>query len=106
MNKVDVTALEDGQYEITLKIDAKILNVDDSRVQSEGVLSQMIDIGLFSTDLSDKDVETKPLYLKKHLIKTGENTVKLIVSEKPNFAGIDPYFNLIDRDYNDNVKAL
>lgn len=106
MNKVDVTALDDGQYEITLKIDAKIFNVDDSRVQSEGVLSQMIDIGLFSTDLSDKDVETKPLYLKKHLIKTGENTVKLIVSEKPNFAGIDPYFNLIDRDYNDNVKAL
>ena len=75
-------------------------------------LSEMIDIGLFMgdpDDLSESGHATgsdKPLYLQKHLINDGENIIKLIVSERPLFAGIDPFVKLIDRDSADNIIEL
>ncbi len=36
----------------------------------------------------------------------GENIIKLVVSERPKFAGIDPFIKLIDRDSADNIIGL
>jgi ABC-2 type transport system permease protein len=106
MSNIEVKELSDKQFEITINVDAKLFSVDDSRLESESDLSQMIDIGLFDSDLNDSEVESKPLYLKKHVIRSGKNVIKVIVSQRPKFAGIDPYFNLIDRDYSDNLREF
>ena len=46
------------------------------------------------------------LMLEKHGIKTGETTLEFTVDERPSHVGIDPYNKLIDRNSDDNLKAL
>ena len=46
------------------------------------------------------------LYLEKHLVSSGENTIVLRVDELPRFAGIDPYIKMIDRNSDDNLVKV
>ena len=42
----------------------------------------------------------------KHKLTSGENKITITVPEMPAYAGVDPFVKLIDRDGNDNIKAL
>ena len=103
---IDIKELENKQFEITLTIDAHIASADGQGMETEFDLSEKIDIGLFLDNPNDISVNNPPLYLQKHLIKSGENIIRLIVSERPTFAGIDPFVKLIDRDSADNIIKL
>jgi ABC-2 type transport system permease protein len=62
-----------------------------------------IDVGVFGAREPGK--MRKPLYLKKHLItQPGKQTITVTVQEKPDGAGIDPYYLLIDTEPHDNAK--
>jgi hypothetical protein len=50
--------------------------------------------------------EDHVLMLEKRRVKTGRMSFELVVDEKPNYVGIDPYSKLIDRNSDDNLKAL
>ena len=43
------------------------------------------------------------LHLEKHLIDETEMQVTLIVDQRPQWVGIDPYNKLIDRNSDDNL---
>ena len=45
-------------------------------------------------------------YLKKHRVTKSDNTVTVLVPEKPTKAGIDPINKLIDRHPEDNTKTV
>ena len=105
-SEVVVNELENNRFEVSLTIDAKKLNADGQGSEEEITLSEMIDIGLFVDDPDDISVESKPLYLNKHLITNGKNIIKIITAKKPSFAGIDPLVRLIDRDSTDNIIKL
>ena len=47
-----------------------------------------------------------PLYLTRHRIRSGSQTIKITVPREPSRAGIDPYRKLIDREREDNVVAV
>ena len=69
-------------------------------------LDDWIDVGVFAdSKVAGKTVE-KPLYLAKHHVTGHDLTVEVVVAEKPERAGIDPYNKLVDRRSNDNVKTL
>lgn len=103
---IDIKSLDNKKFEVTLTVDAHIASADGQGVETEMDLSQMINIGLFLDDPNDISVENIPLYLKKHLITSGENIITLIVDKRPVFAGIDPFVTLIDRDSVDNIIKL
>ena len=44
--------------------------------------------------------------LEKHRVETGLRSFEFIVDEEPSHVGIDPYNKLIDRNSDDNLKAL
>jgi hypothetical protein len=44
--------------------------------------------------------------MQKHKIGPDTKTVEIIADSKPAFAGIDPYNKLVDRNSNDNIKAV
>jgi ABC-2 type transport system permease protein len=46
------------------------------------------------------------LTFEKHRVTTGEMSFVFTVDEKPSHVGIDPYNKLIDRNSDDNLKAL
>lgn len=94
-----------GEYEVTLKFSASKLQVDKEGKEHKAAMSDFIDIGIFASETKDKNGrrKTNPLYLKKHQLKAGEQTVKIKVKGKPVKAGIDPYNKLIDRIPDDNT---
>ena len=48
----------------------------------------------------------EPLYLRRHRLESGRQTIRVRVSETPASAGIDPYEKLIQRIPHDNVVSV
>ncbi|NNF46831.1 MAG: hypothetical protein HKN69_08680, partial [Desulfofustis sp.] len=110
--ELTVAALDNDEYEVTFTVDARRFEANGSGMETEAGLSEMIDIGLFldnPDELSggeEASAESRLVYLQKHEITGGENVIKVIVPEKPLYAGIDPFIKLIDRDSADNIIKL
>ncbi|MCC1484224.1 ABC transporter permease/M1 family aminopeptidase [Winogradskyella immobilis] len=66
-------------------------------------LVDYIDIGVF---YENEDGKKDVAYLKKHKITQINNTIKIIVEEKPVEVGVDPFNKLIDINSEDNRKEL
>lgn len=48
----------------------------------------------------------RPAYLTRHRIRTGKQTLRIIVSQEPSRAGVDPNRKLIERERGDNVVDI
>ncbi|MBY0383979.1 hypothetical protein K2X05_02380 [bacterium] len=88
------------------KNDKVEMNISSNKVYSDKDgkeekkdFSQEMDIGIL-------DKNKKYLYLKKHLIKSGDNKVEIVVKDEPAKAGIDPLNVLIDRNSDDNITNV
>jgi ABC-type transport system involved in multi-copper enzyme maturation permease subunit len=88
-----------GRYEVTLKVSAKKMRADEGGTQKEEPMDDWVDIGVLGPD-------DKPLYLKKHRVRSGESSYTIEVAEKPVRAGIDPVVKLVDRRPDDNTVAV
>jgi ABC-2 type transport system permease protein len=101
--------LPDGRWEVSLTIDAKKLYADGQGKETEADLNEPFEIGVFtrkpeSEGFSRADV----LAFERHDLKTGTQTVTLVLPDgpEPAFAGIDPYVKRIDRNADDNITAV
>ncbi|MFY8275320.1 ABC transporter permease/M1 family aminopeptidase [Pseudoalteromonas sp. SSDWG2] len=99
-------ANEQGQYKVTLNVSAKKAYADGEGNETEQPMAQLVDIGLFSDDPEKLSATNTVLYLQKHELTSGENTIEVWVDEKPKFAGVDPLVKLVDRDSANNIKKL
>ena len=104
-----VTSLGKNQYRVHLKAGInKTFQDKDGNEKQDGAMNDYIEVGVFARDTKTKEgkIQINPLYLQKHKFKAGEHTMDIIVTGKPVRAGIDPYFKLIDKNINDNIKDL
>jgi ABC-2 type transport system permease protein len=106
LSEAESNKLDDGNYEVTLTINAAKISADGQGLETELGLSELVDIALFAIDPEQINATDELPYLQKHLIKNGENIIKMIVPTLPKFAGIDPFVKYIDRDLIDNSKAI
>ena len=67
-------------------------------------MNDLVEIGVFAPGNGDGPGE--PLYLTRHRIRSGKQTIRITVPREPSRAGIDPYRKLIDREREDNVVAV
>jgi hypothetical protein len=107
-----------GEYVVTLDIVAKKVRADSVGNETEVPMDDFVDIGVFAfgagagaddgavEDDNGGDSPGERLYLKRHRIRTGKQTIRITVPHEPGRAGIDPYGKLIDRDRRDNVVEL
>ncbi|MEM1122771.1 MAG: hypothetical protein AAGJ18_20165 [Bacteroidota bacterium] len=97
MVDAQVTLLENGQYQV----DMEFLVRKYRKGQQDQVLplNDYLGIGIFGEN-------GKELYLRKHLITQQENTLTLVVDERPVEVGIDPFVKMIDREGRDNKIEL
>jgi ABC-2 type transport system permease protein len=65
-------------------------------------LNDYVEIGVFSEQTVKGKKKDKELYLKKVKIDKINNSVTVIVKEKPLEVGVDPYNKLIDTQSDDN----
>jgi ABC-2 type transport system permease protein len=98
---------EDGRHDVKMTIIANKFEADSDGVESEIPLDLSIDIGAFTKNPDDaKPGEEPELYLQKHRISQAETEITITLDEVPSHVGIDPYNKLVDRNSDDNVKAV
>lgn len=97
-----------GTWEVTLDVRALKSVYDSAGVVTEVPMDQWIEVGVFGA-AGDNDELGAPLYLQKHRIRSGQQTITVSVQGRPTLAGIDPHHLLdweeeSDDDNVDDVK--
>ncbi len=107
VSKSEVSELADGRFKVTLDVDVAKYYEDAIGNKTEVPFNFSVDIGLFVKKPSTRGFgESDVIIMEKHRLNSGETTLEFIVDKKPEFAGIDPYNKLIDRDSNDNLAKV
>ena len=107
VEEATVSARDDGKFDVSIEVSASKFEADGAGAQTEVPLDLPIDIGVFSENPDDvTEGDEHVLLLEKHRVQDGEMTFELVVEEEPTHVGIDPYNKLIDRNSDDNLKAL
>ena len=93
-----------GTWQVTLEVDAHKVVADSAGKETELPISEMVEIGIFA-NAEPGQMLGKTLYLQKHRIRSGTQTVTLVVKDRPARGGIDPY-NLLDWEEGDNIETI
>jgi ABC-2 type transport system permease protein len=96
---------EAGTWQVTLNVRARKVVVDEAGVETEVPMDDWVEIGVFAS-AEEGGGAGEPLYVQKHRIRSGAQTITVTVPRKPDRAGIDPYRLLIDWDLDDNVARV
>ncbi|QIL75304.1 ABC transporter permease/M1 family aminopeptidase [Hymenobacter sp. HDW8] len=97
--------LKAGGWQVTLTLQANKLVVDSAGTETKLPMKDWVEIGVFAPAESGKGIG-KQLYLQKHLIKSGKQTIVLMIPDKPAKVSFDPSHLLIDWELVDNDKVV
>jgi ABC-type transport system involved in multi-copper enzyme maturation permease subunit len=95
----------DGNYDVTLKIEAHKYKADDKGREAEVPVDDWIEIGAFAKPGKGKQYGDT-LYRQRIHLTSAKSTETFIVDRQPDRAGVDPFNLLIDRVPDDNVKKV
>ncbi len=96
---------EAGTWQIVLSVHARKVVVDSVGIESIVSMNDWVEVGVFASAEERKGLG-EPLYMQKHRIRSGEQTITVTVPRKPIQAGIDPNRLLIDLQMGDNVEKV
>lgn len=94
-----------GGYETTITVQASKMYADSMGHETPAVLNDWIDIAVLTSPVKGKKRGTV-LSSQRVKMTDQEKTIKLFSKEKPSYAGIDPYYYLVDRIPDDNLKKI
>ncbi len=101
LKEAELTAVDDGQYEVKLEIEAHKIYADTISRETVVAPNDWVDIGLYA------DEDEEELILAKRVKFDGEKlSFTLTTDQKPVKAAIDPKRLLIERLIDDNVKSV
>jgi ABC-2 type transport system permease protein len=95
---------EAGTWEVRLEVEAHKVVADSAGVEREMPMNEWVEIGIFAA-AQPGEVLGKPLYVQKHRIASGKQTIAVTVPQQPARGGIDPY-NLLDWEEGDNIEPV
>jgi hypothetical protein len=99
------TIATDGGYKTTLKVQAAKMYADSLGRETPAELVDWIDVGVFAEPEEGKKYG-KALEVKRVKITHKEQVFTFFTNEKPYQAGIDPYYYMVDRVPDDNLKKV
>jgi hypothetical protein len=67
-------------------------------------MNEWVELGVFAEAKPGESLG-QPLYVQKHRIHSGRQTITVTVPGKPARGGIDPY-NLLDWEEGDNIEPI
>ncbi len=105
----DTTArrLANGKWDVAVTVEARKLYADGKGEETEAPLNETFDVGLFSAEPGKKAFdETSVMAFQRRSLRSGTQVFRFVTNTKPAFAGVDPYNKWIDRNSDDNVKAV
>ena len=95
-----------GTYRVRLFVDASKARADSIGNRTPIPMDDLVEVGVFADQAGSATALGEPLYVKQHRIRSGKQTITVVVPRKPARAGIDPYRKFIERDRDDNVAAV
>jgi ABC-2 type transport system permease protein len=99
--------LPDGRWEVLLDVQARKLVADGKGVETEAPLDESFDVGVFTEAPGKKGyTPASVLWMQRQAIKSGAQQLRIVVDKEPAWAGVDPYNKRIDRNSDDNLKAV
>lgn len=93
--------VKDG-YEVTIPVQTVKYYADRAGNEKTTPIHDYIDIGVF-TMVKGKE---KLTYLKREKFTKDQNTIIVKTKDKPERAGIDPVYKLVDRNTDDNTALV
>jgi hypothetical protein len=93
-----------GSWQVTLEVEARKVVADSAGKETELPMNEWVEIGIFAPAAAG-EMLGKPLYLRKHRVRSGPQTITLVVPHEPARGGIDPY-NLLDWEEGDNIEPI
>jgi hypothetical protein len=90
-----------GEYDVTLEVVGRKVRSDSIGRETEVPMDDLVEIGVFAPAAGGGLGE--PLYLQRHRIRSGAQTIRITVPREPGRAGVDPWRKLFDRQRDDNV---
>jgi ABC-2 type transport system permease protein len=100
-----VEPLAGGAFRVTLDVAASRVRADSIGVETPIAMNDLVEIGVYAPAAPGQGLGA-PLYLRRHRIRNGRQTITVIVPRRPARAGIDPLHKLIQREPGDNVVAV
>lgn len=106
VNDVNVEQVEAG-WQVTFDTNARKFYADGEGRETEVELDTWVDVAVFPASeeaLADYQLPA-PLFFERRRIN-GDGQVVVVVAEKPDRVGIDPYNKLVDRNPDNNLKSI
>jgi aminopeptidase N len=101
------TKRADGKFDVTLNVEAHKYYADGKGKETEAPMNEEVPVGAFLVEPGKEGFDrTKILFLADRQIRSGKQTIHLVLDKAPAFAGIDPYNEWIDRNSDDNVTSV
>jgi len=93
-----------GSWQVTFDVEAHKTVADSAGKETEVPVNEWVEIGVFGA-AEPGEALGKPLYVQKHRLRSGTQTLTVTVSGRPSRGGVDPY-NLLDWDEGDNIEPI
>ncbi len=101
------TKRADGRYAVSFEVDAKKLYADGKGKETEAPLDEPFDIGVFDAEPGRPGyTAASVLHFDRQRVRSGKQTVTVVVDKPPKFVGVDPYNKRIDRNSEDNLARV
>ncbi|MHA4842786.1 ABC transporter permease/M1 family aminopeptidase [Flavitalea antarctica] len=94
-----------GTWQVDLQVNAKKLVFDSAGIESETHMNDWVEIGIYGERVQGVEPD-KPVYHQKHRIRSGRQVITVTTNRKPNLAGIDPRYLLIDLQTENNTRGV
>lgn len=102
--QVEETA--EGRWRVTFTVDAVKYRAGGQGEETPIEMDDWVDIGVFGPASEGSPPEGEVLYLEKHRVTDGAQTVTVTVDAEPVQVGVDPFNKLIDRNPEDNLTRV
>ena len=92
---------------MVLEVEARKLYADGKGVETEAPLAESFDVGVFTVEPGRKGYDKQSVIaVQQATVKSGQQTLRLVVDREPKVAGVDPFNKRVDRNSDDNLKAV
>ena len=107
-DKVAAEQTDEGEWVVTLDVSASKVVADSAGVETELAMDEWVEIGVFGRPDEGTSELSVPLYLARHRIRSGQQTITVGVAREPFLAGIDPHHVLDweEGEDDDNIEQV
>jgi ABC-2 type transport system permease protein len=97
----------DGHYEVRFTVEGRKLYANGKGEEREVPLDELFDVGAFAAEPGKKQYSRDSiLSLQRMPVRSGQQTVTLVLDRAPKFVGVDPFNERIHRNSEDNLTSV